>query len=67
MAGRACPNTVRAYAHDLCVFFSVVDKEPAEVTAKDVLGFITSQRRARTGAENVVGISVTVPKIRAAR
>ena len=57
VAGRARPNTVRAYAHDLCVFFSVVDKEPAEVTAKDVLGFVTSQRRARTGAENVVGIS----------
>ena len=34
VAGRARPNTVRAYAHDLCVFFSVVDKVPAEVTAK---------------------------------
>jgi site-specific recombinase XerD len=57
VAVRARPNTVRAYAHDLCVFFSVVKKEPAEVTAKDVLGFVTSQRRARTGAENVVRIS----------
>ena len=32
VAGRARPNTVRAYAHDLKVFFAVVDKEPAEVT-----------------------------------
>jgi len=35
--GRARPNTVRAYAHDLKVFFEVVGKEPAEVTSADVL------------------------------
>jgi integrase/recombinase XerD len=57
IAARARPNTVRAYAHDLCVFFSVVGKDPAEVTTNDVLGFVTAQRRARTGAENVVRIS----------
>jgi integrase/recombinase XerD len=57
VSGRARPNTIRAYAHDLCVFFSVVEKEPAEVTTKDVLGFVTQQRQARTGAENVVRIS----------
>ena len=33
VAGRARPNTVKAYAHDLKVFFSVVGKEPGEVTA----------------------------------
>lgn len=49
VAARARPNTVRAYAHDLCVFFSVVAKDPAEVTTKDVLSFVTAQRRARTG------------------
>lgn len=57
VGGRARPNTVRAYAHDLCVFFSMVEKDPAEVTTKDVLGFVTAQRRSRTGAENVVRIS----------
>jgi integrase len=55
--GRARPNTVRAYAHDLKVFFEVVGKEPAEVTSADVLAFITAQRRPRAGAENVVWIS----------
>ena len=34
---RCRPSTVRAYAHDLKVFFAFVDKEPAEVTPKDVL------------------------------
>lgn len=55
--GRARPNTVRAYAHDLKVFFEVVSKEPAEVTSADVLAFITAQRRPRAGAENVLRIS----------
>ena len=32
VSGRARPNTVRAYAHDLKVFFSVVGKDPVEVT-----------------------------------
>ena len=48
---------MRAYAHDLKVFFGVVGKEPADVTPKDVLRFVTAQRRPRTGAENVVRIS----------
>jgi site-specific recombinase XerD len=48
---------VRAYAHDLKVFFGFVDKEPAEVTPKDVLSFITSQQRSRAGVNNVVRIS----------
>ena len=58
MAGRARPATVRAAtAHDLYVFFTVVGKDPTEVRPKDVLDFVTEQRRARTGAENVLRIS----------
>jgi integrase/recombinase XerD len=56
-AGRARPNTVRAYAHDLKTFFCVVDKDPLEVRASDVLAFVTAQQRARMGAENVTRIS----------
>lgn len=56
-AGRARPNTVRAYAHDLKAFFTVVAKDPVDVRAADVFGFVKAQRRARAGAENVVRIS----------
>ncbi len=56
-SGRVRPNTVRAYAHDLSVFFGVIRKEPADVTARDVLRFVTAQRRPRAGAENLVRIS----------
>ena len=55
--GRARPNTVRAYAHDLKTFFSVVAKDPIDVRAEDVFGFITAQQEARVGAENVARIS----------
>ena len=54
---RCRPSTVRAYAHDLKVFFGLVGKEPAEVTPKDVLSFIADQQRSRAGAANVVRIS----------
>ena len=54
---RARPNTVKAYAHDLKVFFSVVGKEPVEVIPADVLAFVTEQNRPRDGANNVVRIS----------
>lgn len=54
---RARPNTVRAYAHDLKTFFSIVAMDPVEVRAKDVLGFVTAQQQARVGAENVTRIS----------
>src|SRR4051794_6906349 len=57
VAARARPNTVKAYAHDLKVFFTIVGKEPAEVTARDVLAFVTAQRRGRAGVENVVRIT----------
>jgi integrase/recombinase XerD len=57
VVGRARPNTVRAYAHDLKVFFTVVAKDPLEVRAKDVMSFVTAQRRPKAGAENVVRIA----------
>jgi site-specific recombinase XerD len=47
LEGRCRPNTVLAAAYDLKVFFTVVAKPPAEVTAADVLGFITAQRTGR--------------------
>ena len=49
VVGRARPNTVRAYAHDLSVFFSVVKKDPLEVRPKDVMAFVTAQRRPNPG------------------
>jgi integrase/recombinase XerD len=55
--GRARPNTVRAYAHDLKTFFTVVGKDPVEVRAKDVLAFVTAQHQPRVGAENVTRMS----------
>ena len=54
---RCRPSTVRAYAHDLKVFFGFVGKEPAEVNPKDVLAFIADQQRSRAGAGNVVRIT----------
>ena len=57
VVGRARPNTVRAYAHDLNVFFSVVGKDPLEIRPKDVMAFVTAQRRPKPGAENVVRIA----------
>jgi site-specific recombinase XerD len=56
-ASRGRPNTVRAYAHDLKTFFTVVGKDPLEVRPADVMGFVTAQRRPRLGAEKVVRIS----------
>ncbi len=51
VAGRCRPNTVLATAFDLKVFFTVVAKAPAEVTASDVLGFITAQRAGGDGRQ----------------
>jgi len=48
VAGRARPNTLRAVAHDLKTFFSVVDKAPADVTTADVFDFLAHQRGDRT-------------------
>jgi integrase/recombinase XerD len=44
VGARCRPNTVLAVAFDLKVFFGVIGKAPAEVTAADVFGFITAQR-----------------------
>lgn len=44
---RARHNTVLAAASDLKLFFAAVPKSAAEVTAQDVMGFITAQRRPR--------------------
>jgi site-specific recombinase XerC len=57
VVGRARQNTVRAYAHDLSVFFTVVGKDPLEIRPKDVMAFVTAQRRPKPGAENVVRIA----------
>ena len=48
VAGRARPNTLRAVAFDLRTFFSILDKEPAEVVAADVFDFLAHQRGDRT-------------------
>lgn len=48
---------MRAYAHDLKTFFSVVDKEPVDVRAGDVMAFIKDQRQGRSGMANVVRMS----------
>jgi len=53
-SGRARPNTVRAYAHDLKTFFAIVGKDPVEVTPADVMAFVVAQQAPRPGAENVV-------------
>jgi site-specific recombinase XerD len=44
LGARCRSNTVLAAGFDLKVFFSLVPKDPAEVTTADVLAFITVQR-----------------------
>jgi len=53
VTARARWNTVLATAFDLKVFFSVIDKDPAEVVTADVLEFIKAQRAPRQGAKVV--------------
>src|SRR5438552_4265655 len=48
VAGRCRPNTLRAVAFDLKTFFSVVAKDPIEVTAVDVFEFLAHQRGDRS-------------------
>jgi hypothetical protein len=48
VAGRCRPNTLRAEAFDLKKFFTVVGKDPVEVTAADVFDFLADQRGDRT-------------------
>jgi integrase/recombinase XerD len=47
VAGRSRPNTLRAVAFDLKTFFTVVGKDPVEVTAADVFEFLAHQRGDR--------------------
>jgi hypothetical protein len=47
VATRVRPNTLLAHAYDLKVFFSVVTKQPTDVTPLDVLDFIKAQRQPR--------------------
>ena len=53
VAARARTSTWLAVASDLKIFFTVVAKPPAEVTAADVFAFLTAQRAPRHG-ERVV-------------
>ncbi len=55
VAARARWNTLLAQAYDLKVFFSIVDADPVDVVAVDVLKFISVQRQPRV-AGNVVRI-----------
>jgi integrase/recombinase XerD len=50
VGARARANTWLATAYDLKVFFTVVGKEPAAVTAADVFAFLKAQRAPRRGA-----------------
>jgi site-specific recombinase XerD len=50
---RCRPNTLLATAYDLKVFFSIVAKDPADVTTGDVFAFITAQRAPRRGPKVV--------------
>jgi integrase/recombinase XerD len=50
VAARARPNTLIAVAYDLKVFFTVIVKQPADITTADVLTFIKAQRASRRGA-----------------
>ena len=54
LGGRCRPDTVRAAAYDLRVFFSVVDKPADQVRPGDVLAFVTAQRAGRGGAQLAV-------------
>ena len=62
VAGRARPNTLRAAAFDLKTFFSVIDKDPADVVATDVFDFLAQQRGDRKVvrmADRESGVSAT--------
>ena len=49
LGGRCRPDTVRAAAYDLKVFFAAVGKPPDQVRPADVLVFITAQRTGQIG------------------
>lgn len=47
VAARLRPNTTRAVASDLNAFFTIVAKDPLEVTTADVYDFVREQRAPR--------------------
>src|SRR5918994_1503460 len=53
VAGRSRPNTLRAVAHDLKTFFTVIDKDAVDIVAADIFAFVAHQR----GDRRVVRIS----------
>ena len=55
LAGRCRPDTVRAVAYDLKVFFAVVAKSPGRVRPAGVLAFMTAQRTGGDGRLQVAG------------
>ena len=64
VGARGAINTWLATAYDLKVFFEVVGKAPADVTAADVFGFLAAQRSPRRG-ERVVRIEDGEPGLAA--
>lgn len=64
VAVRARTNTWLAVASDLKIFFGVVAKPPAEVTAADVFAFLSAQRAPRHG-ERVVRLDDGEPGLAA--
>ena len=48
VAGRCRPNTLRAVAFDLKTFFTVIGRDPVQVTAADVFEFLADQRGDHT-------------------
>ena len=55
LGGRCRPNTVRAAAYDLKVFFTVIGKPARRVRPADVLAFMTAQRTGGEGRLQVAG------------
>jgi site-specific recombinase XerD len=53
VGARARLNTLLAVAYDLRVFFTIVAKDPIDIAAADVLGFVTEQRAPRHGSKVV--------------
>ena len=56
VAGRCRPNTLRAVAFDLKAFFTVIGKDPVQVTAADVFDFLADQRGPDGGAAGGPGV-----------
>jgi site-specific recombinase XerC len=54
LGGRCRPNTVRAAAYDLEVFFAVAGKAPDQVRPAEVLAFITAQRTGQAAGRGAV-------------